>query len=266
LIITKSDVLFNHRLAEDTCIIGVKAPEIAECAQPGQFMMVRMSDEIWGHRLSRPFSFCRVENDVVEIYFRILGSGTRTMAGCFQGDSLELYGPLGCGFTIYPEAEVNIMVAGGMGSAPFPFLGLKLSQICEKAENIIFTGAKTENHIHHLDYFLETDVLIRPATDDGSVGYKGFVTELFEQELDRIIQDHNEIRVFACGPMPMLKKTAQIAADHNLSCQVSVEERMACGTGACLVCVCKTREGESSNYSRVCKEGPVFDAEQIVFD
>lgn len=264
--ITNAAVLFNHKLSEDSCLIGLKAPQVAEKAQPGQFVMLRMQDELWRHRLSRPFSLCRVENDIVEIYFRIVGSGTRMLSGCSQGDTMELLGPLGNGFTISPRSELNIMVAGGMGVAPFPFLALRLSQLCQKAKNVLFTGAKTKDHLHHLDYFEEIGVQIRLATDDGSAGYKGFVTELFEQELDEIVRGRSEVKIFACGPQPLLKKTAEIAIEHDIACQVAMEERMACGTGACLACVCKTGESNRWKYSRVCKEGPIFDAKEIIFD
>jgi len=264
--ITTTTVIFNHQLFEDSYIIGLRAPDVAGQAEPGQFVMLRRSDEAWAQRLSRPFSLCRVENDVLEIYFRVRGAGTRMLADCAQGDRVELYGPLGRGFTIRPDNDLNIIVAGGMGVAPFPFLALKINQLCEDAYNIAFVGAKNEDHLHHLDYFEEVNVDVRSATDDGSAGHHGLVTELFELELKALLQDKKQAMVYACGPPPLLKKTAEIAADNNIGCQLALEERMACGTGACLVCVCKTRDEGGWKYSRVCKEGPVFDAAEVIFD
>ena len=264
--ITTTTVTFNHQLFEDSFIIGLKAPDVAKIARPGQFVMLRRSDEAWAQRLSRPFSLCRVEHDVLEIYFQVHGEGTRMLADCVQGDNIELYGPLGNGFDISPENDLNIIVAGGMGVAPFPFLALKISQICEKARNIAFVGAKNKDHLHNLDYLGEVGFEVRASTDDGSMGHHGVITELFDIELKSLLEKSQKRMVYACGPKLLLKKTAQIAAAQGAGCQIAMEERMACGTGACLVCVCKTRDDGDWKYSRVCKEGPVFNAAEVIFD
>ena len=264
--ITTTTVIFNHQLFEDSYMIGLKAPDVARIAAPGQFVMLRRSDEAWAQRLSRPFSLCRVEHDVLEIYFRVHGEGTRMLADCVQGDSIELYGPLGNGFEVSPGTDLNIIVAGGMGVAPFPFLALKISQVCEKARNISFVGARNKEHLHNLDYLGEVGFEVRASTDDGSMGHHGFITELFDIELKSLIKESQKPMVYCCGPEPLLKKTAEIAAAQGAGCQIAMEERMACGTGACLVCVCKTRDDGNWKYSRVCKEGPVFDAAEIIFD
>ncbi|MBM3254732.1 MAG: dihydroorotate dehydrogenase electron transfer subunit [Candidatus Omnitrophica bacterium] len=232
------------------------APQIASNALPGQFVQIWFGNnqEVF---LRRPFSIHRVRGERLEILYQVLGSGTEAFSKKKPGGSLDIIGPLGSGFKL-PAATRKIkpvIVAGGMGVAPLVFLAKKLAGIPKR----VLIGAKTSGQILCEKEFKELDCDVKIATDDGSRGFKGYVSDLLKKELSDI--GYQSVQIYACGPEPLLKKVAAISSKHNIPAQISLEEHMACGIGACLGCAINTHAG----FQRVCKEGPVFDAKEIVW-
>ena len=254
----------NKRISQTYYRIGFECREIAEEARPGQFLMVRVLEPAWEHMLSRPFSFCDVSGDRIELLFNVVGKGTRSLAETKMGAVLEVIGPLGNGFSIVNVKEA-ILVGGGMGIAPLPFLASELRKSKNATKMTVLLGARTASSLCLQETFAELGADVRVSTDDGSNGHKGLVTELLEEWL-KMSSDSQPV-VYACGPEPMLRTVADIARKRGVWCELSVEERMACGVGACMSCACKTRDDNGRvHYKRVCTEGPVFHATELLFD
>ena len=251
---------FNKKIAEGTYFLGFESPEIVSAAKPGQFVMIRMSGGT-SPLLRRPFSICGINNEkLVCILYRVIGQGTAMISQKKSGETITVLGPLGQGFELPKGDEKPILVAGGIGIAPLIYL----SQVLEREDIEFMSGFCSSNEI------VDTALTYNPvkkmslATDDGTRGYKGFVTDLLDRYLRQNIADKNRFSVFSCGPSPMLKAVASIALKWNVPCQVSLEARMACGLGACQGCAVKARprNGETLYY-HVCKDGPVFDFNDI---
>ncbi|OUQ66064.1 dihydroorotate dehydrogenase electron transfer subunit [Eubacterium sp. An11] len=227
-------------------------PRGAKEAKPGQFIAMYCEDGT--KLLPRPISICGIdaENGTLRVVYRIAGEGTRLFSKMKEGDSLEVLGPLGNGFTM--KEEKAIIVGGGIGIPPMLELAKQLS--CEKT---VVLGYRDELFLKE-EFDACADVVV--ATEDGSCGTKGTVIDAInEANVDGAV-------IYACGPMPMLKALAEYAEAHNMEAQISLEERMACGIGACLGCICKTKKKDhhtNVNNQRICKDGPVFDAKEVVF-
>ncbi len=227
-------------------------PRGAKEAKPGQFIAMYCEDGT--KLLPRPISICGIdaENGTLRVVYRIAGEGTRLFSEMKEGDSLEVLGPLGNGFTM--KEEKAIIVGGGIGIPPMLELAKQLS--CEKT---VVLGYRDELFLKE-EFEACADVVV--ATEDGSCGTKGTVIDAInEANVDGAV-------IYACGPMPMLKALAEYAEAHNMEAQISLEERMACGIGACLGCICKTKKKDhhtNVNNQRICKDGPVFDAKEVVF-
>jgi len=247
----KAKVLNNEQVAPHAYKMTLSALEIAKKAQPGQFVMVRVSDTR-DPLLRRPFGIHNVNGAKVDILYEIAGEGTKLLSQKAPGEFLDIVGPVGNGFDCRKPLIANrkpILIAGGMGVAPLVFLAEKLASRAP----IVLLGAKTKSHILCEKDFKALGCEVKIATDDGSRGHKGFVTDL--------LQDTIASAIYACGPNPMLKKIAEISKQKNIPAQFSLEEHMACGIGACLGCMVDTVEGNK----RVCKEGPVFGAQNVIF-
>lgn len=203
--------------------------------------------------LRRPFGIHRVQRDVVSVLYEVVGKATEILSQRRAGDGIGVLLPLGNGFDLSrAKGRRPVIVAGGMGVAPLAFLARKLAST---RTPLALVGARTASHV-----LCETDLrgcgcAVKVATDDGSKGFGGYVTELLESSVTA------DDCVYACGPAPMLKEVCRIARHHSIPAQVSLEAHMSCGFGACLGCVVNTVSG----YVRVCKEGPVFDAQDIVW-
>lgn len=241
--------------ARQTYDVTVLCPDIAKTASPGQFVHIRCP----GVTLRRPISICQVDaqRGTVRLVFEVRGRGTAELAQLGEGELMDLLGPLGHGFEILPGARA-IAVGGGIGVPPM------LEALRSYGENgTAILGFRSANAVILEEDFLQNGNQVRLATDDGTRGTKGFVTQLLKEQLE---QQRPDI-IYACGPTPMLKGVAALAQQYGVRCQVSLEERMGCGVGACLVCACKTlRENGYEGYSHVCKDGPVFEAQQVVFE
>lgn len=223
--------------------IRLFAPGLTSIAKPGQFLHIRINDGI-DPLLRRPFSIHRIVDDGVEILFRVVGKGTRLLSKKRVGERLNLLGPLGNGFRIREDKGV-VLVAGGIGIAPLFFLAEKLTK--SKHPLTLLIGAKTKGEILCEDELRGLGVDVRIATEDGSYGNRGLVTDL--------LHTLHPTHIYACGPVSMLKKVTEFAKWNGISCQVSLETRMGCGVGACLGCAVKI----GSSYKYVCRDGPVFE-------
>lgn len=257
MVSTKAVIYNNLKIGENYFHLTLNARSIAGTCVPGQFVEVRIADST-EPLLRRPLSIHRAGASRIEILYEAVGKGTELLSRKKTGESLDMIGPLGNGFTVQRKPKtVNILVAGGMGVAPLVFLAETLAS----RDVLVLIGARTKKQILCEKEFKKFGCDVKIATDDGSRGFKGRVTDLLA-ELLRTKHDVRSTALYACGPKPMLKAISEISKTHNIPAQISMEEHMACGIGACLGCVVKTKNG----YQRVCKDGPVFDAREIVWE
>jgi dihydroorotate dehydrogenase electron transfer subunit len=255
--LSECTVTANLEVARGHYRLALRAPDIARAAAPGQFAMLEVSKGYYPF-LRRPFSFERIFPDGVTILFKVEGEGTRMLSRMTPDQTVSVQGPLGNGFTVDPACTRHILVAGGIGVAPFPALAEKIARATGKAPEVII-GARTRELLLLEHDFRQMRCGVSLATDDGSYGTKGYVTELLER-----LDPRPPACVYACGPMIMMRGVAAICAERGVPCQVSLEAQMACGDGACLGCVVESvRETEGEKMVRVCKDGPVFDARII---
>ena len=219
---------------------------------PGQFVHVKCGE---GLLLRRPISVCSCQEDVpddlLSIAFEVRGDGTRWLAQRQVGDKLDVLGLLGNGFPMKPEGRY-LLVGGGIGIPP-----MRGCAQYTQGRSTAILGGRSKDKIILKHCFEEECSKVMVATDDGSLGHHGFVDALVRQELE---QDRGYDAVLACGPKPMLRNVAKAAEEFGVPCLVSMEERMGCGVGACLVCACDMADGSRKH---VCKDGPVFDAKEV---
>jgi len=243
-------ILENIALTDDVFSMWLDASTIAKKAIPGQFVNLFSKDH--SMMLPRPISICEIDKlgGRIRLVFRVVGKGTKEFSLLKRGDSIEVMGPLGNGFSI--EGKKALIIGGGIGIPPL----LQLSKDFAGEKHIVL-GYRDTTFMEE-DFRAYGNVYI--STEDGSRGVKGNVVNAIEENnLDADI-------IYACGPTPMLKGLQQYAKEHNIKAQLSLEERMACGVGACLGCVCKSRSVDDHsmvNNKRVCKEGPVFYGDEV---
>ncbi len=247
----------NIKIADQIYAMKLESFFISQEAKPGQFVHLLCKKD-YGAFLRRPFSLANIDskNHELIIVYRVLGKGTQSMAEMKAGEKISALGPLGHGFILEDSYENVAVVAGGLGTAPV----LEIVKYY-KQKSRIYLGFLEEP-------ILEEEIkrytsLLEVFTETGSVGKKGLVTkDLLEQ-----FRQNPPDMVYTCGPKPMMKALAQICDRLEIPCQVSLEERMGCGIGACLTCSCKTKKKDQKNeYTRVCKEGPVYWAKEVVWD
>jgi len=248
----KAKILLNNNICGGYYRMALEAPYIAKNAAPGQFVQVRCSDGL-DPLLRRPFSVHRVREKGFEILYEVIGRGTEILSTKKAGESIDVLGPLGNGFTLGPPA---ILIAGGIGVAPLVFLAEELAR--KKIKAIVLIGAKTKRAILSEKEFKDIGADVHIATDDGTGGCKGLVSKLFQE----ILRTAGRTTIYACGPHPMLKCIAGICREKGLECQVSLEEKMACGIGVCLGCAVKMKGG---GYKLACKDGPVFNSKDLIW-
>jgi dihydroorotate dehydrogenase electron transfer subunit len=240
----------NTKVMPNIYLLWAKAPAVAEAAQPGQFVMVRASDNN-DRILRRPLGIHRV-NDKGEIalLYEVVGKGTEWLAQHKKGEPLDIMGPLGCGFDI--ASQRLLLVAGGVGIAPLIFLAEKA--IKDGRSVTLLFGAKTAKQVYPKK-LLPAGIEFIPVTQDGLIEKKGMVTDM----LDELVGSADQI--FACGPAAMYKAMSQMKILKGKRIQVSMEARMGCGFGICYGCTIKTRQGTK----RVCDDGPVFELSELLF-
>jgi len=261
-------VLSNVELAPGIYKLTFESEYVSSNAKPGQFVNIRCQEGV-NTVLRRPISICTVdrENKTVTVVFQKRGRGTAYLAQKKEGDILDLIGPLGNGFDISGSYKNIAVVGGGIGIFPLLFL---IEQI-KDADKTAYIGFRSKNFAVLENEFRKNSNELIISTDDGSYGYKGFVTDLLAESLsteeaETGIKGKKYDIIYACGPLPMMKKVAAISLKDGIKCQVSLEQRMGCGIGACLACVCKIKGGQDWQYKRICKDGPVFWGEEVDFD
>ncbi|MDP2918790.1 MAG: dihydroorotate dehydrogenase electron transfer subunit [Dehalococcoidia bacterium] len=242
-----------EEVASGMFVMWLEAPEIAGQAKPGKFVMVRCGEETV---LRRPLSIHRVDEDSVALLFMVRGKGTDWLAHREPGETLDIFGPMGNGFCIAPRAKNLLLVAGGIGIAPLYYLAEYAIQ--RKKHVTLLFGAASADCLYPPD-FLPDGMKVAIATEDGSAGNKGLVTELLAEHV--VIAD----QVFACGPLPMYRNMAahkKTLGIEDKPVQISLEMRMGCGTGVCYSCTIRTKAG----LKQVCKDGPVFNLDEVFWD
>jgi dihydroorotate dehydrogenase electron transfer subunit len=265
---TKSDyltqVISNEQVAQDHYLLRCACPEIASSAQPGQFIHVLISQGA-GLLLRRPFTVYTVEADQITMLYQIIGEGTAVLSHLKPGDSLRVLGPLGNAFRTPSEPNPAIIVGGGAGIASLMLLAVALRQAGLRTLGLV--GSMNRARLLSVAGLEKIGVEMHIATDDGSVGHHGFVTEILTQILEQ--PQAYELRhpmIYACGPDGMLHAVTKVAKNYHVPAQLAMESRMGCAMGVCLGCVCKVRTPNGGfEYQRVCTEGPVFNAADIVW-
>lgn len=243
----------KETLGKNLYRISIYCPEISSIAKPGQFIHILPV----GHTLRRPISICDIEKDSLKIVFEVKGEGTSKIADLRKGDLIDMMGPLGHGFTLLPEAKNIICIGGGIGTPPMLPV---LKYYSPFADNItIISGFRSAEFVILQNEFEKYSTNCILCTDNGTAGQKAIVTE----PLKNIISNQKIDAIYACGPTPMLKAIAQIANENDIFCEISLEERMGCGIGACLVCACKLQKEGKEIAGHVCKDGPVFSSKEV---
>lgn len=263
-------VLSNDNVAPRLYVINLECGDVVRDIKPGQFLHLKVPN-FENHILRRPFSIYATDNEkgTCEILYQVVGSGTDKMTTLSAGDSLSAIMPIGTAWSISPNAGKVLLVGGGVGAAPLYMLCEKLLEAGVSVDVIL--GAQTKKAHVTLDKY--RDLLgYEPfcSTDDGSYGRAGFCTTLVEDALQNKLDSESRASeqteipydcVYVCGPPPLMKAVSQAAKEADVACQVSLERLMACGIGACLSCVVDTVYGKR----RVCVNGPVFDAEDLIW-
>lgn len=247
-----ANVTSNHEVMPGVYLMWLEAPHVASIAQPGQFVMVRCGEDTL---LRRPLSVHQVDGGKIALLFAIVGKGSRWLSQRQTGDSIDVFGPLGNGFSINPGSQNLLLVAGGIGIAPLYSLASSASKQGYLIK--ILLGARIAVHLYLKEYQyqpIKAEFVL--VTEDGTAGEKGIVTNLIPKYIDWADQ------IFACGPLPMYKTMAQMPELKNKPVQVSLEVRMGCGVGVCYGCTVKTKQG----LKQVCRDGPVFELEDILWN
>jgi dihydroorotate dehydrogenase electron transfer subunit len=278
-------IVSNERDTDSYFRLVLRAPQIAPLIQPGQFAHVRvlpMKDAL----LRRPFSIFQVSGDTFSILYKTVGKGTDALARLGAGEELSVIAPLGHGFTVPRRGgETPLLVAGGYGMAAMYLLAQRSPQ-----KGIVFVGGRRRVDILCEKEFKALGWDVRVTTEDGSHGEKGLVTQPLLAELSSSRGNEAQIKkaergkrktksqslltsaatrklkIYACGPTPMLRAVGKIAEDSNVPAELSMDEHMCCGVGVCLTCVIPVKTGNTWEYQRTCTEGPVFDAQQVEWE
>ena len=266
----KAEITENTELFAQTYYqLSLKVGEISRLAKPGQFVHLRVNDETVP-LLRRPFSIHSVGEENLQILYKVIGKGTEILAQRKKGELLDIIGPSGNGYKLPEEKEKVVLVAGGIGVASLYFLAEQIippltSSPLEGEDGgegglVVLIGGKSREDILCRDKFKKLNVDVMVSTEDGTSGRKGLVTDLLKDFLSTFNFQLSTV-LYACGSWEMLKETAKIAGKYAVACYLSLERIIACGVGACQGCVISTKDG----YQRVCKDGPVFDSERIIW-
>ena len=256
--VEKSPVVSNDEVTEKIYWLKLRSAYLASRTSPGQFINIcggQHLNPLW----RRPFSVARISGDMIEIIYKVIGRGTRYMSTLQPGDQADVLGPLGKGFDLeLKEKQTPLLIGGGLGFAPLVILRDHFVQ--QGIEPVLFMGAPTASE----HYYTEEDAAeLHLSSDDGSLGYHGFVTQhvldYFEKQ-----EGPSRFRAYSCGPEPMMAAVAQICRERDIPLQLSIEREMACGIGFCQGCAIE-QVPPHDKYALVCKDGPIFDAEKLKF-
>jgi len=280
-----SPIVSNKKITENCWRVVIDCPQISSEVRPGQFIHMKIGGE-GGPLFRRPFSvFRRIplkgSRLGIEIVYKVIGTGTRVMTGLRKGDTIDIIGPLGHGFELDRSRSVHVVVAGGTGAACLFLLANEVSKAGLQLK--VLLGAETKASILLKKEYAALKGEVMVSTDDGTYGFQGFVTQMLDQALDEE-KISTDCVIYSSGPELMLKALASICKKYQIPAQFSVERHMMCGIGACLACVCKVDPGRISKrrdlecshiqsvsdrefgYALVCKDGPVFNMNEVIFD
>ena len=254
----KYEIVSNEKICPRFYKLCLDAKPIAKIIKPGQFIHIKVSETLVPF-FRRPFSVYRAQKHV-EILYEAIGVGTKALSTRKPGEYLDTLGPLGNSFSLPPKGTKQVvMIGGGIGVAPFLILSDSLAgaRHASPLQLILLYGGRTGGHVYDMKEFEKNGCKVYVATDDGSKGVKGRVSELFS----KIKADSRSTILYTCGPHAMMEAVQKFSKKHNLHCEASCEELMACGLGACLGCSISTRQG----YKTTCYDGPVFDIRDVIF-
>lgn len=253
------EIVSNQNVARDTYELTVYCPEgfFADFV-PGQFVHILLP-QARELTLRRPIGVHTLSDHTMSMVYRVVGKGTRLLSLCKTHDFLDILGPIGNGFSLPPQTKTVALVGGGLGVAPL----LSVPAMLPEYEYVSFVGYQSSAAVYASTALENLCDKVHLCTDDGSVGFHGNAVQALEKYLTQQSVDV----ILSCGPVPMMKALQAVASRHGIPCQVSLEERMGCGYGACLTCVCPTRRADQPpQYERVCVDGPVFDCNEVVFE
>jgi len=251
----KYPLIEKSSIAKEMYSFTILCPEVASIARPGQFVHVLPK----GYTLRRPISICGIDTNkgTLRIVFEVRGDGTKELSETQTGELIDMLAPLGNGFILKDSVKNVVLLGGGIGTPPM----LPLAEIYKENATVI-TGFRNSSAVILQDDFKKTGAKTILCTDDGSTGIHGLVTN----PLEEVLKSQPVDLICACGPTPMLRAISKMADEYNIPCKVSLEERMGCGVGACLVCACKTKMADGQEYMlHVCKNGPVFNSKEVVW-
>lgn len=246
-------IVEKREIADGIFDFTIQCDEVASISEPGQFVHISVP----GYFLRRPISICEIDKEkgTIRIVVQVRGNGTEAMSHLNEGEKMDLLGPLGNGFSVCSKNDSVILIGGGIGTPPM----LALADIYRENARVI-TGFRTKVLSILSEDFKNTGADLLECTDDGSLGRKGLVTDALLEE----IKKSKPKIIYACGPMIMLKGISEICKENGIECEISLEERMACGVGACLGCAVKLNRDGNEYYGHVCKDGPVFSSKEVV--
>ena len=255
-----AELVKKEQLKPDIFKFSVKAPSIVKEAKPGNFIEIRVTDQL-DPFLRRPISIYNLdrENGILEFIFQVKGKGTELLAKREEGKTIDIVGPIGYGTFKYEDYEKIAIIGGGIGVFPLYELAK-----CAKADHkkvTTYLGFRSKDFVVLEDEFAKVSNELVLTTDDGSYAEKGFAINYLEKDIEAGKID----AIYACGPLPMLKAVQKLAIEKEIPCQISLEEKMACGLGVCLGCAVKTAKSpkDAPEYWHVCKAGPVFNAKDV---
>ncbi len=254
---TTAIVLACEKVAIDTYALVLKTEAAKRPIMPGKFVHIKVP----GHPemvLRRPISIHATDpqSQIMKLIIQRKGEGTQAITDVKEGDQLNVLGPLGRGFELPEGAKRIALVGGGLGVAPLYTILQRFSGV----EADAFLGFRGKDYAYAVDCFVKAAHAVHLASDDGTLGTKGFVTDLLNKEMEKAPYD----AVFACGPTPMFKALGKVMENYpQVPCYVSLEQHMGCGIGGCYTCSCKVKEGDNWHYRRVCLDGPVFEIREV---
>ncbi len=251
---TKCKLVKTEKLKDDIFKFSIEAKEIAKISKPGQFIEIRVTEGV-DPLLRRPISIHNIEGDIIEFVFQVKKKGTTILSQKQEGDIIDIIGPLGEGIFKFEDKKNIAIIGGGIGIFPLYELA---KQAKNNAKINMYLGFRNKELVILEEEYKKISDKFVLTTDDGTYGEKGFAINFLKEDIEKEKID----AIYACGPLPMLKAVQELSKEKNIPCQISLEEKMACGIGVCLGCAVRKNE-EPSQYFYVCKNGPVFDANLV---
>jgi len=266
----KAKILLHRKIARDHYRMQLKSPFAARAARPGQFIHIRCREESpYDPLLRRPISLVDVDpgRGTLDIVYKVMGLGTRVLAQMPEGSKADFIGPLGRPFSLPPPGWKAVLVGGGVGIPPLVFLAKELVKGGGCRVEVLL-GARTREWVICREDFRKLGVPVHAATDDGTLGHKGSVVDFLKKEFPFTLHPSPPTALYICGPTPMMAAAAALARRRGIPAEVSLEERMGCAMGCCMGCVVEVNSepaGAHARFQRVCTEGPVFPAQEVIW-